>query len=275
MSLATSNPLLQSWDTPYGLPPFAEIRPEHFRPAFDVALAEHRADIDRIAAQAEPPTFDNTVAALDRAGRLYVRLEALFYNLASSETSPALQSVERELAAPLAAHANAIYMHAGLFRRLDTLHAARAGLGLSPEQLRLLERFHLDFVRAGARLDAAAQSRYAQVTERLAELTTRFAQNVLADEAGFQLELTEDELDGLPPFVRAAARQAASDRGLAEGTHVVTLSRSLIVPFLTFSARRELRERAWKAWVGRGEIEGETDNREVARDILRLRQEQA
>jgi len=121
MSLATSNPLLQSWDTPYGLPPFAEIRPEHFRPAFDVALAEHRADIDRIAAQAEAPTFDNTVAALDRAGRLYVRLEALFYNLASSETSPALQAVEREIAPRLAAHYSAVYLDRRLFDRIDGL----------------------------------------------------------------------------------------------------------------------------------------------------------
>lgn len=275
MTLATSNPLLQPWDTPHGLPPFADVRPEHFRPAFDAALKQHRADIEAIAACGDPPSFDNTVAALDRSGRLFARIEALFYNLASSETSPALQAVERELAAPLAAHNNAIYMHAGLFRRLDALHERRDRLDLTPEQRRLLERFHLDFVRAGAKLASAAQARYAQVTERLAELTTRFSQNVLADEAAYRLVLrTEDELAGLPEFVRAAARQAAVDRGIADAC-VVTLSRSHIVPFLTFSDRRDLREQAWRAWTTRGEHPGEHDNRPVAREILTLRNEQA
>jgi peptidyl-dipeptidase Dcp len=277
MTLATSNPnpLLQPWDTPHGLPPFDDVRPEHFKPAFDAALKEHLADIEAIAACPEPPTFDNTVAALDRSGRLFARIEALFYNLASSETSPALQAVERAVAAPLAAHNNAIYMHAGLFRRIDTLHAQRESLDLTPEQRRLLERFHLDFVRAGAQLSPQAQARYAQVTERLAELTTRFSQNVLADEAAYRLVLrTDDELAGLPDFVRAAARQAAVDRGIADAW-VITLSRSHIVPFLTFSDRRDLREQAWRAWTTRGEHPGEHDNRPVAREILSLRNEQA
>ncbi len=275
MSLATSNPLVQPWNTPHGLPPFADIRAEHFKPAFDVALAQHLADIEAIAASPEPPTFDNTVAALDRSGRLLARTEALFYNLTASETSPALQAVEREMAAPLAAHASAVYMNARLFQRVDTLHAARATLGLTAEQTRLLERFHLDFVRAGAKLGEAAQKRYAQVMQRLAELTTRFSQNVLADESAYRLVLRDErDLAGLPDFVRAAARQAALERGITDG-HVITLSRSHIVPFLTFSERRDLREQAWRAWVSRGEHEGAHDNRPVAREILTLRREQA
>lgn len=275
MTLATSNPLLAEWKTPYGLPPFAEIRPEHFKPAFELALKAHLDEIDAIAANPQAPSFENTVAAFDRSGRDYVRLEAAFYNLASSETSPALQAVERELAAPLAAHGNAIYMHEGLFKRIDALHERRDSLGLTPEQRRLLERFHLDFVRAGAKLAPAAQARYAQVTERLAELHTRFAQNVLADESGYRLVLrTEEELAGLPGFVRAAARQAAAERGI-DDAHVITLSRSHIVPFLTFSQRRDLREQAYKAWTTRGEHAGEHDNRPVAREILTLRNEQA
>ncbi|HEX6361319.1 MAG TPA: M3 family metallopeptidase [Albitalea sp.] len=270
-----SNPLLAPWTTPYGLPPFAETRPEHFKPAFDRALAEQRAEIEAIAASAEPPGFDDTVVAFDRSGRLLAKLEGFFYNLASSETSPALQAVERELAPVLAAHANWVFMHAGLFRRIDALHAQRDALGLTGEQRRLLERVHVDFVRAGARLAPAAQHRYAQVMERLAELTTRFTQNVLADEASDYLVLrTEDELAGLPDFVRAAARQAAADRGI-DGAWVVTLSRSHVVPFLTFSDRRDLRERAWRAWTTRGEHEGLHDNRPVAREILTLRAEQA
>ena len=273
--MTATNPLLADWTTPFALPPFDRIRASDFAPAFAAAMAAQRAEVDAIAAQPAAPDFENTVAAFDRSGRLLSRIEAAFHALAASHTSPEIQAVQRELAGPLAAHDSAVMMHAGLFARLDAVHAKRHELALAPEQLRLVERLHVDFVRAGAKLGPDRQPRYTQIMERLAQLTTRFAQNVLADEAGFQLELSETELDGLPPFVRASARQAASDRGLPDGAHAVTLSRSLIVPFLTFSNRRELRERAWRAWVGRGENEGETDNREVARDILRLRQEQA
>ena len=273
--MTAKNPLLDDWTTPFSLPPFDRIRAADFAPAFAAAMQAQRAEVEAIAAHPGPADFDNTVAAFDRGGRLLSRIEAAFHALAASHTSPEIQAVQRELAGPLAAHDSAVMMHAGLFARMDAVHAARHGLGLDPERLRLVERLHIDFVRAGAKLGADQQPRYAQIMERLAQLTTRFAQNVLADEAGFQLELSDAELDGLPPFVRASARQAASDRGLGAGTHVVTLSRSLIVPFLTFSSHRQLRERAWTAWVGRGENEGETDNHEVARDILRLRQEQA
>jgi peptidyl-dipeptidase Dcp len=269
------NPLLQDWDTPYGLPPFDAIRTEHFVPALRAAMQANREELDAIATQAEAPSFDNTLAAFDRCARQLARIESVFYNLASSQTSPELQAVQREMAAPLSAHYSAVFMHAGLFQRVDALHAQRESLALTPEQLRLLERTHLDFVRSGAKLAPEAQLRYAQVMEKLAELTTQFAQNVLHDEASYQLVLQgEADLAGLPAFLRDAARQAASERGLAEG-HVITLSRSLIVPFLTFSERRDLRETAWRAWVGRGEHAGEHDNRPVARAILELRSEQA
>ncbi|HRH89343.1 MAG TPA: M3 family metallopeptidase [Rubrivivax sp.] len=272
--LAT-NPLLQDWGMPYGLPPFAQFRPEHFAPALREAMQVNRGELDAIAAQAEPPSFDNTIAAFDRCARLLARIESVFYNLTASHTSPQLQAVQRELAAPLAAHYSAVFMHAALFARVDALHARRDALGLTPEQLRLLERTHLDFVRAGARLAPDAQARYAQLMERLAELTTQFGQNVLHDEAAYQLVLQgEADLAGLPGFVRDAARQAALERGIADG-HVITLSRSLIVPFLTFCERRDLREQAWRAWVTRGEHDGEHDNRPVARQILQLRSEQA
>jgi len=275
MSLAMSNPLLQPWSTPYGLPPFEQVRAEHFEPAFDEALKQHRAEIDAIGANPEPATFDNTVAAMDRSGRLLDRISELFHNLTSSETSPALQAVQRQMAPLLAAHYSAMHMHKALFERIDALHERREQLGLTPEQKRVLERFHFDFVRAGAKLGPAEQLRYAQVMKRLAELTTRFGQNVLADESAFQLVLRDDaDAAGLPDFVRAVARQAASDRGIADAM-VITLSRSHIVPFLTFSDRRDLREQAYRAWVSRGEHPGEHDNRPIAREILALRNEQA
>jgi peptidyl-dipeptidase Dcp len=238
-------------------------------------MQAHLDEIDAIGNAAEAPSFENTVAALDRAGRLFDRIGGMFHNLTSSETSPALQAVERELAPLFAAHDSKLYMHSALFARIDALHGRRRELGLDDEQVRALERYHTDFVRAGARMNAAGQKRYAEVMQRLADLTTRFGQNVLADESGFQLVLkTEAELAGLPDFVRAAARQAAADRGIA-GACVITLSRSHIVPFLTFSERRDLREAAWRAWTSRGEYAGASDNREVAAEILALRLEQA
>jgi len=271
---AVSNPLLQTWTAPFGLPPFDALQPAHFEPALREGMRLQREELQLIATQADPPSFDNTLAAFDRSGALLQRVAAVFYNLTSSATSPALQAVQRAMAAPMAAHGSAVYMDQGLFARVDALHARRAELGLTPEALRLLERVHLDFVRAGARMAPASRARYAQVMEELAALTTQFAQNVLHDESAWQLVLeTDADLAGLPDFVRAAARQAASERGVAG--HVVTLSRSAVVPFLTFSQRRDLREKAWRAWVGRGEHPGEHDNREVARQILRLRNEQA
>jgi peptidyl-dipeptidase Dcp len=282
---APINPLLTHWDAPFGLPPFEGVRPEHFKPAFERGMREHRDELAQIGAQAEPPSFDNTMTRFDASGRLLSRVESLFHNLAASATSDALQAVQREMAAPLAAHWSAVYMDAALFARIDTLHGERDRLDLDPEQRRLLERVHLDFVRAGARLGGDARARYAQLMQRLAELTTTFAQNVLHDEATFALPLrSEADLDGLPDFLRAAAHQAALERGLTgeraasergAASHVITLARSLIVPFLTFSRRRDLREQAWRAWVSRGEHAGSHDNRPVAREILALRREQA
>ena len=273
--MTTENPLLSEWKTPHGLPPFAVVRAEHFQPAFDVALREHNAEVARIAVDPAAPTFDNTIAAFDASGRLLARIGQLFHNLCSSETSLALQAVERTMAPKLAAHHSAIYLNAALFGRVDALHARRDGLGLTTEARRLLERVHLDFVLAGARLDEAAKRRFAAISERLAELQTTFSQNVLHDESSWALWLDgERDLAGLPAFVRAAAREAAQQRGRPEGW-AITLSRSLVAPFLTYSDRRDLRERAFKAWTQRGEYDGEHDNRPVAREILALRHEQA
>jgi peptidyl-dipeptidase Dcp len=271
---AHANPLLRPWTTPHAMPPFAEIRPEHFVPAFEVAMREHRAELDAIADDPAPADFENTVARLDASGRRFVRIELVFHNLCASETSPALQLAQRALSAPLAAHANAMTLHQRLFDRIDSVHARRATLGLAPQALRLVERVHRDFVRAGALLRGADRERYAAVTERLAALSTRFAQNVLADENEYRLVLAhEADMAGLPDFVRDAAHQAAAELGLSGA--VITLSRSLVVPFLTFSERRDLREAAWRAWTMRGEHDGEHDNRPVLRETLELRAEMA
>ncbi len=270
-----TNPLPQAWDGPFGLPPFARIRAENFAPAFAVAMDQNLREIRAIADNAAAPDFENTAVALDRSGRLLTRISMLFFNLAASQTSPALQAAEREVVRRLAAHHAAIWLNEDLFARFDALHRHRGDLGLDPEELRLLERFHLDFTLAGARLSAAARKRVAEIDERLAGLYAQFRQNLLADEAAWSLRL-EDERDlaGLPVDLRNAASSAAKQRGLTDAW-VITLSRSLVVPFLTHSRRRDLRQRAFEAWTRRGEHDGDHDNRPIMREILALRGELA
>ncbi len=270
------NPLLQEWNTAYGLPPFAATRAEHFVPAFDVALPAHLAELEAIAHDPQPASFANTLEAFDASGRLAVQLENLLGNLAVSETSPELQAVERAMAPRMAAHESATYLNAALFARIDALFEARATLALEPEQLRLLERVHLDFVRAGANLPAASRAHYAGVTQELASLFAQFGQNVLADEAAFALELNGDaDLAGLPAWLLAALQGAAEQRDLPAGSHAVTLSPSIAEPFLTFSPRRDLRQTVWAARIARGAHAGPHDNRSVAARIVELRQQQA
>lgn len=272
--MAETNPLLDDWEGEWHFPPFSSVQPEHFEPAFELAMREHRGELSAIGDSAEPATFENTLAAFDMAGRRLNRIEALFSNLCASHTSPELQAAQRRMAVPLAAHQSAIYMDAKLFARVLAVYEQRHGLKLGAESLRLLERVHLDFVRAGAKLPPEAQARYKHVTQELAQLTTAFGQNVLHDESTWQVELHGDaDLAGLPDFVIAAARKAAEERGLAG--HAITLSRSSILPFLTFSERRDLREKAWRAWTTRGEHVGEHDNRPLIASIMNLRHEQA
>ncbi|MCS6899348.1 MAG: M3 family metallopeptidase [Myxococcales bacterium] len=275
MNSPANNPLLAPWETLHELPPFDRIRPEHFAPALEVAMAEHRRELDAIASSKEAPSFANTVAAFDRSGKLLARVGLVFWNLTASETSPALQEIEREWAPRLAAHQSATYLDERLFERVAAVHAGREGLGLDEEERRLVDRVYLDFVLAGAKLPAASKKRAAAIQQELASLYTEFAQNVLADEASFELELVGDNaLAGLPDFVVAAAQSAAAARGKL-GSAIITLSRSLVVPFLTYSERRDLRELAFRAWTRRGELSTDRDNLEIARKILGLRQELA
>ncbi|MYZ49651.1 M3 family peptidase [Rhizobiales bacterium L72] len=271
----SGNPLLGDWATPFGLPPFAEIGPQHFRPAFEAALAEQRAEIDAIAADPGEPTFANTIAALEASGRALRRVSATFFNLAGADTNEQLQAVEREMAPVLARHRTATFQNQALFRRIADLHARMDALGLGAEEARVLDRYHTIFMRNGGGLGAAEKARLAAIDERLSVLGTQFAQNVLADEKAFALVLEgEADLAGLPAFLRAAAARAAADRGLP-GKHVITLARSSIEPFLQFSARRDLREQAFKGWMARGEGGGATDNRAIAAEMVRLRAERA
>ncbi len=267
------NPLLGDWTTPFELPPFGAIEDAHFAPAFDAALAEARAEIARIAEDPEPPTFANTIAALELAETALDRVAGVFYNLAGADSNPAREALQRDLAPKMAAFASEITMNKTLWRRIRTLAQNADGLGLSGEEARVLELYRRMFVRAGADLDGAEAERLRAVKERLAVLGTRFSQNLLADEREWVLPLAGTDLEGLPAFVVSGLAAAAEERG--QDGHVLTLARSLIVPFLQFSPRRDLRETAFRAWVARGANGGETDNRAVAAEILKLREERA
>jgi peptidyl-dipeptidase Dcp len=268
------NPLLADWTSAHGLPPFADITPDQFRPAFDAALAAHKDEINAVAAGKAAPTFANTIEALERAGRALDKVSSLFFVLAGADTSDALEAVERDISPLLARHSNEFYLNAALFQRIDALYRRRDSLGLTPEQMRVLERYHTRFVRAGAALDKKAQEKLAAINERLATLGTQFGQNVLADEKSFALILDEADLAGLPDFARAAARAAAEERG-HPGKYAITLARSSVESFLQFSSRRDLREKMMTAWLARGENGGKTDNRTIVAEMVKLRTERA
>jgi peptidyl-dipeptidase Dcp len=271
---APGNPLLAEWTTPDEAPPFGRIEPAHFRAAYARALADHEAEIAAITADPAPPSFDNTIAALELAGRSLSRVGDVFHLLTGAHSNDALLEIEREMSPQMARHWNKINTNAALFGRVDTLMRGIDTLGLDAEQKRVLERYHTGFRRAGAGLDDPAKKRLSEITERLATLGTTFSQNVLADEQAFTLSVDgEAELAGLPDFMREAMKSEAQERKL-EG-HVITLSRSSVEPFLQFSKRRDLREKIFRAFAMRGDNGGETDNKAIIAEMVRLRAERA
>ncbi|HCL65952.1 MAG TPA: peptidase M3 [Rhizobium sp.] len=272
---ASFNTALVDWNGIHGLPRFEAVADSDFAPAFEVALAEHDAEIGAIAANPEPPTFANTITALETAGDSLSRISALFWNRAGAHSNDTIQALEREIAPKMSRHYSKIGMNAALFSRIDTLWEGREKLGLSVEEIRVLERHWKGFVKSGAKLAKAEQERLAAINERLASLGAQFGQNVLADEKSWALPLAGDEdLAGIPEFLKDAMAAAAQSRGDGH-SHVVTLSRSIIEPFLTFSERRDLREQAFKALVARGASGGASDNLDIVKETLGLRAEKA
>jgi peptidyl-dipeptidase Dcp len=270
-----TNPLLETWTTLYEAPPFAAVRPEHFRPAFERAMADHIAEIEAIAACPDAPSFANTIVALERSGQALERVSAVFHALAGAHTSDALMAIERAISPMLAAHRNRIYLHDGLYARIRALSDQSSSLGLAPQEARVLERYDTAFRRAGAGLPAETKSRIAAIGERLAALGTAFSQNVLADEQSYALFLdSEEDLAGMSESARAAARAAAAERG-EPGRHAITLARSSVEPFLRSSSRRDLREKAYEAWAARGNSGGTTDNKAIITETVALRAERA
>ncbi len=263
------NPLLQNWTTPFQIPPFDVIKDADFAPAFAEAFRQARGAIDAIAANPDAPDFANTIETMEQAEVLLERVAGVFFNLAGADSNDALEALQRDLAPKFAAFSAETLMNAALFARVSAISDAE----LSAEQSRVLALYNRMFLRAGAALTPDARTRLKDIMQRLATLGTAFSQNVLADEKAWEMVLGSDDLAGLPDALISAAAQAAKDRG--QKGYVITLSRSLIEPFLQFSTRRDLRETAFKAWVARGENGGATDNIAAVAETLALREERA
>jgi peptidyl-dipeptidase Dcp len=272
----TENPLLARWTGPYGgVPPFDQVRVQDLAPALEASMASCRRDIEAIAGDPAAPTFENTLAALERAGRNLEDVQTLLGVWSSTMSSPEFQAVEREVAPKLAAFGDEITQNERLFRRIEAIYEARERSGLTPEQQRLAWFQYTSFVRAGAKLDAPGKARIAEVNQRLATLFTQFSQKVLGDEEEYAVVLgSEAELAGLPASLRAAAAAAAEERG-QKGKWAITNTRSFVEPFLTFSTRRDLREQVWRNFVSRGDHRDARDNNAIIAEVLKLRAERA
>lgn len=267
------NALLSDWSTPFKLPPFDAFEDTDFESAFDTALNKARARITEIADADAPASFENTIEALELADDDLGKVLSAFYTLASTDANDAREELMRKFSPRLAAYSSEITMNMALFQRIETLWKTRDTLDLNDEQQRVLMLTRRGFVRSGALLDGDARDRFGEISQRLAVLGTEFSQNLLADERSWSMPLGPDDLEGLPDFLISAANAAGEEKG-AVGP-VITLSRSLLVPFLQFSPRRALREKAWNAWSLRGANGGKTDNRGIAAEILALRSERA
>ncbi|MGR3660976.1 MAG: M3 family metallopeptidase [Paracoccaceae bacterium] len=268
-----TNPLLSDWTTDFQIAPFADISDDDFAPAVDAAMDEARANIKVITDNAQAPTFANTIEALEQAEDTLGRVLGVFFNIAGADSNPKRQELQREFSPKLAAYSSEITMNEALFQRIETLWETHDTVNLTEEQQRVLMLTRRGYVRSGAKLTGKSRDRLKEVKERLAVISTQFVQNLLADEAEWFMELKSDDLDGLPDFVITAAKAAAKEKDI-DG-YVITTSRSLMTPFLQFSTNRALREKAYKANAARGANSNANDNRDIAAETLKLREERA
>ncbi len=271
-----SNPLLAPWTGQYGgVPPFDKVQVEHFEPALAAAMDENRREIAAIAADQAAPTFENTIAALERSGRALSNVLAAYNVWGTSLATPEYQAVERTMAPRLAAFDDEITQNAALFGRIEAVYQSPEKAKLTPEQQRLAWLYYTNFVRAGAKLDEPAKKRLGEINQRLASLYTEFGQNLLADEESYTVVIeSESDLAGLPASVRDAMASEAEARGM-KGKWIVTNTRSSMEPFLTYADRRELREKVWRNYVSRGDNGDERDNKKLIAETLALRAERA
>ncbi len=273
-AMAPDNPFAHPSPLPFEMPPFDRIHDADYAPAFEAGMREQLQEAGRIAHDPKPATFENTIVALERSGRLLDRVATVFFNLNSCNTDPRMEEIDTAMAPKLAAHHDAIFLDAALWARVDALYGRRTSLGLDPESLQLLTRYHVQFVRAGAQLSAADQKRLRAINEEISTLTTRFRQNVLKATADGAVVVDKAaDLDGLTPVQIGAAARAAADRGLKD-KWVIALQNTTNQPILASLTNRDLRERIYRASIGR-DLSGATDNREVIAQLVKLRAERA
>ncbi len=269
-----SNPLLSQWDTPFGAPPFEDIKPQHYMPAFAVAMEEHNAEIEEIIKNSDDPSFENVILAYDDSGKLLWDIYNIFSMISGAETNDELQAINEEFSPLITAHVGNIGLNEELFAKIQNVYDKRKTLSLDAEQLRLTEKIYNSFVRSGALLHGEAKERMQAINEELALLEVRFGQNLLAENNNFRLELSSKDLNGLPEGVRSAAKETGEALGL-ENRWVITLQAPSWIPFMTYSTKRDLREKLYKAYISRGNNNDEFDNKQIINDMARLRSEKA
>ena len=271
---AGKNPFFAEWNTPYGVPPFDRIAPGHFLPALERGMSLHDAEIDAITSDNDAPTFENVILAYDRSGRMLAQTELIFGMLCAAENTPEMQALQERVMPLLAAHADKILLNEKLFERVKAVYDRRSALELDAEQNRLLEKTYRDFVRAGALLDAEQKARLKAINGELSLAAVKFGQNILAENGNYALVLESADLDGIPSNVRDQAREKAEATG-KKGKYVFTLHKPSLIPFLTYSQKRELREEIYKAYLNRCNNGDEYDNKQLINDFIRLRTEKA
>ena len=271
---AGENPFFAEWNTPYGVPPFDRIAPGHFLPALERGMSLHDAEIDAITSDNDAPTFENVILAYDRSGRMLAQTELIFGMLCAAENTPEMQALQERVMPLLAAHADKILLNEKLFERVKAVYDQRGALELDAEQSRLLEKTYRDFVRAGALLDAEQKARLKAINGELSLAAVKFGQNILAENGNYALVLESADLDGIPSNVRDQARERAEATG-KKGKYVFTLHKPSLIPFLTYSQKRELREEIYKAYLNRCNNGDEYDNKQLINDFIRLRTEKA
>ncbi|MEG1700514.1 MAG: M3 family metallopeptidase [Alistipes sp.] len=268
------NPFFSEWETPFGVPPFDKIQPEHFLPAFERAMSLHDAQIDAITSCANAPTFDNVILAYDNSGQMLSQVGLVFSMLCSAETNDEMQALQEQVMPQLAAHDDKIGLNAQLFARVKAVYDQRETLTLTAEQSRLLKKTYDAFVRSGALLDDAQKEQLKQINEQLSTAAVKFGNNILAENNNFSLELGQDDLEGLPSGVRDQAREKAESMGKS-GKYIFTLHKPSWIPFLTYASKRELREKIYKAYLNRCNNGDQYDNNQLINDFIRLRTEKA
>jgi len=269
------NPFFETWNTPFGTPPFEKIQLKHYMPAFKKGMENQQQEIQAIANNKEAPTFENTLEAMEESGKLLTKVSNVFFNLTSANTSDELQAISKEVSPLLSKHSDDIMLNAKLFQRIKAIYEQRDQLDLTAEQNRLLEKYYEDFVRNGANLSDEDKEKLREINKQLSMLTLQFGENVLKEDNNFELVIdNEEDLSGLPEAVRAAAAEAAKAKGY-EGKWLFTLHKPSLIPFLQYSDKRDLREKMFKAYIMRGDNDNEYDNKKILTKIVSLRVKRA